>query len=349
MSILGLRHPTQDQREQLALLLNHLGRAIARDRRAARILLLDVYSAGPAALDLAFEQETGFREALRKCLGRRGRPIHAATAEWVASGAIGLIQRALLGNKDDAALLRNLHEWAEPLLGRPPLPDLSQGPLRRRIGGIQETAKPFNPEPTATFSVQSESSLLLSAFTRLAQSTGRSSHSLARLSKAAGTPASRFKRHFRDPGACAQVGIRAFVTSCFADFVTEARALASVPDVHQAVVTLCGRVADEENLARASFVGITELGLEGLRARDRLCAEVAESWRERLRFGRKPSPTIAWCLIDSLWSTMASGLHTGQAATLRRETATLTFFLATPLIGVGPAAEEFLRISTLRE
>jgi AcrR family transcriptional regulator len=331
------RSPSRKRSEQCgqsvaALLTSFLG-----DPGAARLALFEVFGAGPAAVSSAHSQETELERALRQSLNRRGRRVVPSAVAWITAGVLHCTRQALdSGAEVSPSTVKDLVAWGQACLVDPPpeigldRPPLSQ-PRRDHLWPRADLSKPPGDE----------TELILSAIIRLAKTCGYHGLSPSRTSKAAGVPASRFKRYFVDADDAYLTGVARAADDLFAGFRGRGeRTNRSWPRaLCEQVLAVSQTTAVDADLAKLVFAGILAPGLIGLTRRETLIHELASSWRDSLSLADRPTALVAEASMAALWNSISRSVDLGHTNRLPERAAVNSYWFLAPMIGTKEAAE----------
>ncbi|HEU4736555.1 MAG TPA: TetR/AcrR family transcriptional regulator [Solirubrobacterales bacterium] len=176
----------------------------ASDPRAARLMLIDAYAAGPLALKRARLATRSLEARIGECLDYAPGPADLAplAAEGIVAGIFTATRSCILRGKDDLSdIAEPLGRWAaayhdlrvkqiEDALRLPPLIPTSDG-----------TSAPLDDSERGAVA-EGDRALLLAAAARLVASRGQAELGLEEIASTAGIPRRGFEAEFSDLEAC---------------------------------------------------------------------------------------------------------------------------------------------------
>jgi AcrR family transcriptional regulator len=258
-----------DWRSRTRLAFRALLGELAGDLQAARVLFIEAYGAGPAAL----EQARWASRTLGSRIGEGFAPVpdgglvSSLVVEGIVAGVASVVRTRLLTGRElelgdlDGPLL----DWALPYGGevaaeRPPVACAST-PQRS-----EERAVP----------PQGDLALLLAASAKLAAVDGASRLTVPQIAVAAGVPRRSFYAHFESADDCLAAALELQVDQALGR-ATDARASSSswADGTRQGVLALCTEVAANTALAESCIDGPFKAGPSGIRCQQRLLTETA--------------------------------------------------------------------------
>lgn len=201
--IVGSQTGEHDWRERLELVFAAFMQELDRDPRAARLILVDAYAAGPAALERARRAERTFE--MRLADGFDCAPSGTAMSPllvkgWVA-GMVAVARARLLGDREEelSELVDGLTDWALSVPGNFSVEISSPGyreASKKTRGAGEDLELDVVPSPT------SNRSLILSSVAKLVASDGHCDLTLRRICAAAGVSRATFKANFSTLDDC---------------------------------------------------------------------------------------------------------------------------------------------------
>jgi AcrR family transcriptional regulator len=297
---------------------------------ASRLALLELFAGGPAALGANTAQETSLEHALRDAMSRRGDGLSTGTVTWIAAGALHAARGQLSSSRPREEATREVLEWA-----RACLTESDAAPIR----GSEATVRRPGPEvdPKAWHERDGERAMLRSAVQRLALKEGYWNLSSSRVSKAAGVPATHFKRHFRSLDDAYLDGIDELARSIFEPLVEVAESEDWTTSVTRQVKAVAERVAADECAARLALVEILAPGVAGVTRRERLIDDLASSWNAAVPAMGRIAAGRTGTALAGLWTTLARAVVGGGSEEVRRTAPTCAYLVLAPAVG-GRAA-----------
>jgi AcrR family transcriptional regulator len=337
--IISTRLASSNREDQLAAALKGLVDAFTVDLNATRLALVEAFAGGPAAIRRIRSTETMIDASVRECLDRRAAPVSPVAVSWITAGTMRVARALTLTGTTDRLdeSTDSLVRWGLAALDEE-APDLSRRRSKARDADrLPESDDDLRLERAA--SAAGDRDLILATTLRLARADGYWRLSTTSIRKAAGLSAARFSREFRDVESCYLAAIRRLSRHYFRACDTDTGSGTDwTANVHGNITRLCRSIAADPDLAKLLFVGILHPGLAGMRSRETLVTEMAESSLRLIPEAQRPEPIVAEATIAALWSVLAGELEAGRGGTVHREASTYTLLVLAPLIGVDAAA-----------
>jgi len=318
-------------RWQDELVLRALLHALLEDPKVARLILVDVFDGGPAAIGSIRTQETLLEAELREALDRRERQVSPLAVAWVVAGLLHgarqLLAAAprLISPDTTTTLVR----WAQTCLAE------------RDPGCHVPTSSHAAMLPTELRTLvrrpprEGETDLFVNAVLKLSCGDGYWKLSVARASRMAGIPATRFKRYFGNLDEAYLLAVDRTARGLFSGF--SSRTPDRVRSWRQAsfeqFASLSARLASTPKVAGLVFSGILAPGADGLTRREALIDELAATWRSSVPARERPSALFTKASMASLWSAFARATELGRTEVLAEQAETNAHFFLAPMRG----------------
>lgn len=306
--------------------------ALLEDPCAARLILIEIFDAGPAAIGPIRVQETMLEATFRKSLERDGLRVHPPTVAWVVAGVLHCA-RQMLGSDSGPGALETTHSllrWAQACLAEQEPGPCESGASTNAVGRSVEPRAAVRRPPR-----QDETDLFVNAVLRLSCTEGYWKLSLSRASRTAGIPATHFKRYFRSLDEAYLLAVERTARGLFAGFGSRTRD--GVPHwsqaLHEQIASLSASLASAPQIAGVVFAGILAPGAEGLTRRETLIDELAATWRLSLPARERPSALIAKASMAALWSAFARAAELDRPDALPERAPTNAGFFLAPMPG----------------
>jgi AcrR family transcriptional regulator len=335
----------RDPERRLCRAFEQFARVLADEPSTARVALVEVLGAGPAALARMQRMRAVFERMIGASLaaGPGGAALAPPLLKGIVCGIEHLTRRRLLaGGGKPAALSDELLEWvlsyrapaAATLAAAAISPARSQAPARWR----------------ARTRVENDRARILCAAARIAAVKGYARLSPARIARDAGVPEQRFAELFESIEQCFlealdRLGLEALVCVAGAARSSEDPVLG----VHRGIVALMRHVADDPVLVRVAFVEVFALGSPGIERGERLLGQFTELLAKSLpppgatTPPLRASPDLALeASIGAIWGIVHDLLTRGAARRLPELAGYATYLALAPAIG-GEAAVEIIR------
>lgn len=328
--------------------------AIAAQPALARLVLVEAFAAGPAALQRMRNTLGLFAGMLEKSFAAAPGPVRLPSpmARGIAGGIARVAQARLIAGcaQELPDLAPSLLEWtlcfccqdAAALGELPPAgPEDAARPALARTGRVMQRAIHTGRE---------ERGKILDACARLVASDGYGCLTAPRIRAAAGVSRSCFDAHFEDHRDC----LLAAVEAASGQMLRRAAAAGSRAEswpagVHRAMVALCLQLARNPALATLSFVEVFSPGQQGECCRERLVGSIAVLLRRTAPATMRPSKLAIEASVGAVWGTLHEHIAAGAAHAVPRLAPVLSFFVLAPAIGARDAVaaieSEHARIS----
>ena len=340
-------------RERLRLAFDAFTSELARDPRAGRLLLVDVYVMGPEGLRQLRRLEETIGERIEE--GIASAPGHqedsSLLVEGMVSGMVSVARSRLLAGREDElpTLAGPLADWALSLQGGPPEEGTSVYPRTTRLSRRTEAPSTSSSVPPAEPSgralvAQNERSLLLSAVAKLVAAEGYENVTERAIYEVAGSSRRSFAANFDDVEDCILTALYERTRDVLAR-AAEAQASTSTwaSGIHRAIASICSDVGSDSVFARLHFDAIFATGVRGVESRERLRGEISRRLvRGAPAYARLDGPALE-ASIGAVWSILGRCVAEGQAWRTQRLAPALAYLVLAPMIGSDTAATEISR------
>ncbi len=326
----------RDRRRRLACALEEFARVVCDEPQAARLVLVEVFAAGPAALERVehthklFEGmvDLNFRQTA-------GEAPPSLVVKGVVAGVARVARVRLLdgATAELPALTGELLEWVlsyrSPAAGM--LEDLGSvsGPVVAPVAVSTGRCEPGN-----------DRARILDAVARLAADEGYRQLTVPRIRAAAGVSRRRFDAHFEDVHDCFFAAVELLSDRALEYAAREGAAGRDSPGgLHRALSALCEYLAANPLFARLAFVEVFAPGPDGVRCRTRIITGMAARLRESAPPAQRPSELAAEASVGAIWGVVHHHVATGHAHRLPQVAPTLSFLALAPVLGGQKALE----------
>jgi AcrR family transcriptional regulator len=330
----------RDRERRLARALEAFACEVCDEPQAARLVLVEVFAAGPAALERMEHAQRLFEGmvnlSFRQTTGGLATPPLLVKGV-VAGGARVARVRLLAGRERELpALTGELLEWA--LSYRSPAAATLES-LGRACG--QGAA------PAAVSAARGEHgndrARILDAVAQLAARDGYAALTAAGIAAAAGVSRKRFDAHFDDVQGCFMAALEYLTTRACSYVAPAGTAGRDWPSaVHRALSALCTYIAADPLFARLAFVEVFALGPHGVRFREAGLARLAESFRASAPGGQRPSRLAAEASVGAIWGVVHHYVAHHASNRLPDIAPQLSFIALAPALGAEAAVQAIL-------
>jgi AcrR family transcriptional regulator len=349
-----LQHSAAAQRQRtewrgaLRAVVASVADQLAGDCQAARLTLLEVFSAGPGARRRIGYAVTELERLVAGSFETATTPV-PAPRHLVAGMTAGMVRVArtttAAGRGEELpALADELAEWMLSL------PDLEIVSLLRASGGkAGREPRPF-PDMTAAAEggTADERERLLRAAARLAAADGYAALTAPEVRSDAGVSRLRFDANFDDLEHCFLDAVETVAD----ESVAQATSWAAEADdwsvrVSRSVLALCAKAARARPLARLAFLEILAPGRPGLQRRERLVGRAAAALCATAPEDCRPSPLTAEASVAAAWHIAQAEVAAGRARQLPAIAPLLSYVVLAPVVGPGSASAAIQTAGTI--
>lgn len=309
--------------------------------KAAHLLCVDAYAAGPAALKQADWARRSIEMAIEDGLGDSPEANGPSlAAEAVVAGIYGAARRCLLdGQTPPYSHLRDaLTPWLNACcedFSR--LDELTRVPVHR---DLELNAPPAGvTEPRwDVMSSNGDVTALLSAAAKLATTEDYQSLTASRLIQVAGVSRRSFHANFSSTEECFLMALESKGSDAIAR-VREASEGGSTPEqgVYQAVVALCNQVASQETLASLCFDASVVPGIPKMNSQQKLVDDLTYVIASPLTAEWQADQFRIQTSVGAVWNVIQNHVSTGKKRELLQKVPMLTFLLLAPTVGSSAA------------
>jgi AcrR family transcriptional regulator len=342
-----LQHSAAAQRQRtewrgaLRAVVASVADQLAGDCQAARLTLLEVFSAGPGARRRIGHAVTELERLVAGSFETATTPV-PAPRHLVAGMTAGMVRVArtttAAGRGEELpALADELAEWMLSL------PDLEIVSLLRASGGKagreRREPRPFPDMTAADGGTADERERLLRAAARLAAADGYASLTAPEVRSDAGVSRRRFDANFDDLEQCFLDAVETVAD----ESVAQATSWAAEADdwsvrVSRSVLALCAKAARARPLARLAFLEILAPGRPGLQRRERLVGRAAAALCATAPEDCRPSPLTAEASVAAAWHIAQAEVAAGRARKLPAIAPLLSYVILAPVVGPASAS-----------
>jgi AcrR family transcriptional regulator len=334
--ILAAAEGEEEWGERLQLGFLAMAGQIARNPEAARLTLVEVFTAGAIAVERILHTNRRFEALVARDLAlAEGHPqLPQLVVKGIVAGG-GRVARARLLSGDPRQLVLDgdeLIEWALSFCAE----DVG------RLRGLDVTGPPVQPVAPAELPLGDERALILAATARLASKEGYATLTVPRIRAVAGVSRASFDAHFQGVADCFQATLgmlsgRTLATAAPGYF----RADDWASGVHRMIVELCHGLACDPAFANLAFLEVFSPGPETIQWRGGMIAKLAERLRRDAPSAQQPSQFAAEASIGAMWGVIHHFVATGRGAQLPPAAPVLSYLALAPALG-GTAAIDLI-------
>jgi AcrR family transcriptional regulator len=333
--ILAAVEGEEECRERLRLGFLAFAGQIAGSPDAARLALVEVFAAGPIAVEPMLRTSRLFEALVAKSFAfADGAPRlpRLVVKGIVAGGGRMARARLLSGHVREPALDGGeLLEWA--------LSFRDDDVVRLRGLG----ASPPPPAAAAEMPPADERALILAATARLASEGGYATLTVPRVRATAGVSKRSFDTHFEGVADCFLATLEMLAgraLAAAAPFYLTADDWAS--GVHRMISSLCRHLACDPTLTSLAFPGVFSPGLEAIQWRSEMTARLATMLRRGAPPERQPSRFAAEASVGAIWGAIHHFVAGGRGAQLSIAAPMLSYIALAPALGAAAAVDAIL-------
>lgn len=335
--ILAAAEGEEEWRDRLRLGFLAFAGQIASSPDAARLALVEVFAAGPIAVEPMLRTSRLFEALVSKNLAFADGPPRLprlVVKGIVAGGGRMARARLLSGHAREPALDGGeLLEWVLSFRDDDVV----------RLRGLGVTEAPPLPSAAAEMPLVNERALILAATARLASEGGYATLTVPRVRATAGVSKRSFDTHFEGVADCflatlEMLGGRTLAAA--APFYLTADDWAS--GVHRMIACLCRHLACNPTLTSLAFPGVFSPGLEAIQWRSEMTARLATMLRRGAPQERQPSRFAAEASVGAIWGVIHHFVAIGRGAQLPIAAPMLSYIALAPALGGAAAVDVIL-------
>jgi AcrR family transcriptional regulator len=348
----AVRHSTAAQRRQsdwqgsLRAAVATLMDDLASEPRAARLALLDVFSAGPSARKRIGLAVTELERLVGASFAEAPRSV-TAPRHLVAGMTAGMLRVArtttMAGRGDELpGLADQLSNWMLAL-PHPEVLSLLATPTGLATGRSRRESTPFPAvgelDRGRRRAVADDRQRLLRAAVKLAAVDGFPSLTAPKLRTEAGVSRQRFEASFDSVEECFLESVEMLA----GDAAAKAGSWSAAAEDWERrtcrfVLALCAQAARNRPMARLALLGIFAPGRAGLLKRERMVGRTAAELCDTIPAEQRPSTIAAEASVAAVWHIAQSDIAAGRARNLPAVAPLLSYVVLAPIIGPRTAA-----------
>jgi AcrR family transcriptional regulator len=310
-------------------------RGVAEHPKAAHLILVDSFAAGPEISEhrqwATSELEQLLADLLATAPGRGEVPPRVV--QGMVNGVTRVAREKLATGRADelpevadalGAWVLSLHgAYAEPSNGAPSLAaEQSNGQGKRR--GLIAMLGGRNGD---------ERERILIATAKLSADGGYRALTTSKIRTAAGVSRRNFDAHFADLDDCFLATVETLTLTAVAQAELRAAGASSWElGVYRATIALCAEISRHPALLQLGFIDIFTPGRTGLRRRERLVALGAERLRGSAPSGKRPSELAAEASMAAAWRIVQAEITAGKGRGLIQIAPLVAHVLLAPVL-----------------
>ena len=322
-----------DRERGLARALEAFASQVCEEPEAARLILVEVFAAGPGALERMEHTHRLFEGMIDLSFSHTaGGAPPPLMVKGVVAGVAQVARARLLDDRtaELPALTEELLAWV--LSHRSPAAGMVQS-----LGGVGGSVAPMSADRAGH---GDERGRILDAAVDLAVQGGYAWLSPGRIAAAAGVSRRRFHAHFADVQGCFDAALERLTDRALAHAAAAGTDGRDWPGgLHRVLCALCALLAGNPRFARLAFVEMFAPGPDGVRLRARVMGELAKRLRASAPAGQRPNDLAAEASVGAVWGILHH--HVAHDATDRLPDIApqLSFMVLAPVLGAQTAAQ----------
>jgi AcrR family transcriptional regulator len=334
--ILAATEGEEEWRERLRLGFLAFAGQIADSPDTARLALIDVFAAGPIAVEPMLRASRLFETLVAKNFAfADGIPwLPRLVVKGIVAGGGGMARARLLSGhvREPALDGGELLAWA--------LSFRDGDVVRLRGLGV---APPPLPPAAAEMPLVDERALILAATARLANEGGYAALTVPRVRAIAGVSRRSFDAHFEGVADCFLATLEMLAgrtLAAAAPFYLTADDWAS--GVHRMIASLCRYLARDPTFTSLAFPEVFSPGLEAIQWRSEMTARLAAMLRRGAPPEQQPSRFAAEASVGAIWGVIHHFVAIGRSAQLSIAAPMLSYIALAPALGGAAAVDVIL-------
>ncbi|HEY2478023.1 MAG TPA: TetR/AcrR family transcriptional regulator [Solirubrobacterales bacterium] len=339
-----------DWPERLQPTLSAWARNLAAEPLAARFALLEAPAAGPAVAGPMQRSWQQFGALIRRCfLSKYDEfPLSPLLMHGILVGVARVARARLLAERtwELPELAEGAAEWVLSL----------HSPAARNLEDLAARSTPscsgdlfaIDADGFDRPATGDDRAMILAAAARLAASEGYDELSVPRIRAAAGVSRRSFDAEFDGLKECFLEALEFRAKRAFSSAIQRSGGGEDWPAaVYRTLVGLCAHIARDPERARAIFIEVFAVGMDGLRCRESLVGGIGEYLRTRAPVEQRPASLAAEASAAAVWGILQRHIVTRRTAALPSIAPTLSYLVLAPGIG-APAAIEAIQAERKR-
>ncbi len=332
--IIAAAEGEEEWRERLRLGFLAFADQISGSPEAARLALVEAFTAGAAAVE-RMQRTNRFFEALvakNLVLADDAPRLPPLVVKGIVAGGSRLARARLLSSHPRQLALDGgeLLQWA--------LSFCDEDVVRLRdlgAAGVQPL-----PETALVMPLEDERALILAATAKLASREGYATLTVPRVRAAAGISKRSFDAHFEGVADCFMATLETLSDRTLA---AAAPSYLTADDwasgTHRMIAGLCRRLARDPTFAGLAFLEVFSPDPEAIQWRCEMIAKLATRLRRGAPPARRPSEFAAEASIGAMWGVIHHFVAAGRGAQLPLAAPALSYLALAPALGGAAAVD----------
>jgi AcrR family transcriptional regulator len=332
--IIAAAEGEEDWRERLRLGFLAFADQITGSPEAARLALIEAFTAGAAAIERMQCTNRLFEALVAKSLALADDAprLPPLVVKGIVAGGSRLARARLLsGHPRQLALDGDeLLRWALSFCDEDVV----------RLRGLGAARVPPLPQAALLMPLEDERALILAATAKLASKEGYATLTVPRVRAAAGVSRRSFDTHFEGVADC----FLATLETLSDRTLTAAAPLYLTADdwasgVHRMIADLCRHLARDPTFTGLAFLEVFSPGPEAIQWRSEMIAKLARRLRRGAPPALRPSEFAAEASIGAMWGVIHHFVATGRGTQLPVAAPALSYLALAPALGGAAAVD----------
>jgi AcrR family transcriptional regulator len=335
--ILAAIEGKEEWHERLRLGFLAFADQVASSPDAARLALVEVFAAGPIAVEPTLRTSRLFEALVAKNFTfADGSPrLPRLVVKSIVAGAGRVARARLLSGRVRELTLDGgeLLEWALSFRDDDVV----------RLRGLRVAGAPSLPAAVAEMPLADERALILAATARLASEGGYATLTVPRVRAIAGVSKRSFDTHFEGVADCFLATIEMLGGRTLAAAVPSYLTADDwASGVHRMIARLCRHLACDPTFTSLAVSEIFSPGLEAIRWRSEMTARLATMLRRGAPPERRPSRFAAEASVGAIWGAIHHFVAIDRGAQLPIAAPMLSYLALAPALGGAAAVDVIL-------
>jgi AcrR family transcriptional regulator len=341
--IVAAQDGERDWRARLCRAFAAFAQEVANDPRGARLVLVEAFGAGPAALE-RMERTSALLEGVVSASfdqATEDLSVGPIVVKGIVAGVARVARVRLMDDRQQElpGLAGELSEWMLSY----------RSPAAARLDGLPRATVSMRPATMALapegeeLSREDDRARILSATAELAAERGYGQLSIEQIVAGTGVSARIFFGLFDGVEQCFLAALELLSRHALA---LAGRAGSAGEDwprgVYRAVVALTDHIVRDAVFQRVAFVEVFALGPAGLRLREGLMASCAAGLRASAPSECQPSELVLQASLGAVWGIIHHYVARGRARRLPALAGQLAYVLLAPIVGANTAVQGIL-------
>jgi AcrR family transcriptional regulator len=324
----------EEWRERLRLGFLAFADQIAGSPEAARLALVEAFTAGAAAVERMQRTNRLFEVLVARnlALADDAPRLPPLVVKGIVAGGSRLARARLLSGHPRQLALNGdeLLQWALSFCDDDVV----------RLRGLRATGAPPLREVAPDMPLEDERALILAATAKLASKEGYATLTVPRVRAAAGVSRRSFDTHFEGVADCFLATLETLSNRTLA---AAAPLYLTADDwaigVHRMIADLCRHLARDPTFTGLAFLEVFSPDPEAIRWRSEMIARLATRLRRGAPPAQRPSEFAAEASIGAMWGVIHHFVAGGRRTQLPAAAPALSYLALAPALGAAAAVD----------